>query len=72
MPCGYVAFGDRNETRETGFGSEQIVIAGIETPLGDLISNRQQLALAIEEKIEFHRKEHPPGKFAQSGETGCQ
>ncbi len=58
MPRRHVALCDRDKTSEARFRSEQIVTVGIETALGDAISNREKLACGVEKKIELHSVEH--------------
>ena len=58
-----VALGDGDEARQSRFGREQIVEIGIETAVGAAITDRKKLAIGIEQKAEFHRVEHRPGRF---------
>ena len=58
MPRRDVALGDRHKARETRFGGEQVVAARVELALRDEITNREELAIRIEEKAELHRFGH--------------
>ena len=66
---GYVSLGDRDEARKTRFGGKQVVIIGVETPIGNPISDREQLPLRVEEKVERHRIEHLLREFAECCEA---
>ena len=51
-----VALGDREEARETRLGGEEIVAARIQRPFRRPIADREQLAVAVEQKAELHRE----------------
>ena len=53
-----VALGDRDEAREPRLGGEKIVAARVERALGHPIADREQLAVAVEQKAELHRERH--------------
>ena len=68
VPRRNLALGDRDETRQPRFRREQVVTIGIETPVGDAIADRKQLARGIEQEVELHRVEHlarSRGEFRQ-------
>ena len=67
-----VALGDGDETRQPRFGGQQIVAVGVERALGHQIADREQLALAVEQKAEFHRQRHGPGGLFQDREPHLQ
>ena len=60
MTGGRVALGDRHEARQPSLRSKKVVTAGIERALGRQIPNRQQKAVRVDEKAEFHRHRHRP------------
>ena len=49
-----VALGNAEETREARFRGEQVVTTRVLHALGDPIADRQQLALRLDQKSEFH------------------
>ncbi len=57
MPGRHISLGDGDETRETCFGSQQIVAVGIQRALCHLITDREKLACGIQKKAELHRRE---------------
>ena len=65
MPRRDVALGDRDKARETCFGGEQVVTARVELALRDEITNREELAIRIEEEAELHRLGHGPRRQLQ-------
>ena len=60
-----VALGDRHKARETRFGGEQVVTARVELALRDEITNREELAIRVEEEAELHRLGHGPRRRFQ-------
>src|SRR5207247_11480109 len=60
VPRGNVALGDGHETRKARFRGEQVVAARVESALRDPITDREELAVRVEEKAELHRGGHGP------------
>ncbi len=67
-----VAFGDRDEARETGFRRQQIITIGVEAAVLHPVADRQQFPLHVEEKAELHLVEHASGGLACFDETRTQ
>src|ERR1700688_1355928 len=61
-----IAFGDRDEARQTRLGSKQIVTARIECPLDGLITDREQLPSRIQKESELHLVEEFSGKLVET------
>ena len=49
----HVAHGDGDEARQSRLGCQRVVIGRIAPALGDVVANREELPLAIEEKVEL-------------------
>ena len=60
MPRGDVALGDRHEARKARLGGEQVVAARVEIAPRDPITEREELAVRVEQKAELHRVGHGP------------
>src|SRR5258708_15636179 len=50
----HVALGDCDETCQPRFGSEQIEIGIVETAFADVVTDGEDLALFVEQKLEVH------------------
>src|SRR5881296_37064 len=53
-----IALGDRDKARETSLRSEQVIPTGVETPVGDAVSDRKQFPHRVEEEPEVHGRDH--------------
>ena len=51
---GHVALGDCKVTGKPRLGCEQVVAINIQRPVGDRITDRQQLAVSVKQKGEVH------------------
>ena len=63
-----VALGDREEAGEPRLGSQEIVTVLIERAFVDEISDRQQLAVGVEQEAELHRQRHRPRRAFEDGQ----
>ena len=60
----HVALGDCEVTGKPRLGCEQVVAIGIQYPVGDRITNRQQLAISVEQEAEIHvERQRAGGRF---------
>ena len=66
---GQVAVRDRHEAREARLGGEQVVAARVEVAFLDAVSDREQLALRIEQEIEAHRRGDGPRRRGEPVEA---
>ena len=53
-----IALGDGDEAGQPRFRGQQIVAIGVETSFRHAVADRQELALGLEQEVEFHRFEH--------------
>ena len=72
MLGGDVAFGDRKEAGEPRLGSQEIVAVRIERAFRREKSDRQQLAVAVEQETEVHRERHRPRRAFEDREPRLQ
>ena len=72
VPRGDFALGDCHETRKARLGGEQVVAARVENALRGPIADREELALWIEEKAEFHRAGHGPRRLLERRQAPFQ
>ena len=72
MPRRHVALGDRDEARQARLGGEQVVAVGIETALGDLVPDRQELPRGVEQKTELHRVEELPRQCGERRDAALE
>ncbi len=66
---GNVALRDCHEAGEPRLGGEKIVAAGVERAVGHPVSDREQLAVLIEQKPEVHGKRHRAGLLLHGQQT---
>ena len=72
MPRRNIALGDRDEARQARFGGQKVVAVLVERALGNQISNREQLALVVEQEAKLHRQRHRPGGVFQDRQARLQ
>ena len=53
-----ITFGDRNETGETRFRSQQVVTVGVQSVVRDPVPDGKLLSGVIKKKAEIHCVEH--------------
>ncbi len=49
-----LALGDQHEAREASLGRQQIVEAGVETLVADVVADREQVAGLVEQERKVH------------------
>ena len=69
MPRGNVAFGDRQKARQPCLRCKQIIAVRVELALGSEITDREQLAIIIEQKCILHFERYHPRIASQCGQT---
>jgi hypothetical protein len=67
-----IALGDRHEARQPRFGREQVVTVGIERILRHPVADREQPAVAVEQKAELHGERADARADFQRGEPRRQ
>jgi len=60
VPRGDIALGNGEQAGQSGFGGQQVVAAGVQAVVGQAVTDRQQLALGVEQKGEVHIQRHLP------------
>ena len=72
--CGQFSLGDGDEAAEARFGGEQVVVAGVEAVVGDVVADAEEMAVFVVEEvvIDVGQFAISYGELADLGEAlGC-